>query len=325
MTVKVFTSLVLLGAWLFIGAMPAHCQTQAGRAQVWISPCGNGFQELLDNPDGWRSTRPLVDVMFTTDLHLGDHKAGYTDAVMRADFAKMNAWNLKFGMEVGAVKEWGVTGARTFAAEKPIWDRIVRNGGKIYAIAMDEPLICVRHSLKKSDEYAVQETASYIALVRQNFPNTLVGDIETYPSMTVEDNVRWIDALNKKLDEMNVRKLDFYRLDVDWVGFEIAANGSWKGVKQIEDACRSRHLPFSLIYWESDFWALKNRGLAGDYSWYTGVVQQAIDYAIVGGSPDQFVIESWIPAPDKFLPDDASSTFTRSVHDIALRFAKKGQ
>ena len=46
-------------------------------------------------------------------------------------------------------------------------------------------------------------------------------------------------------------------------------------------------------------------------------------YALVGGAPDQYVIESWIGAPSRCLPEIEAFTFTRSAHDFAQRFVKR--
>jgi hypothetical protein len=157
---------------------------------------------------------------------------------LRRWFGQLKDWKIRVAMEVGALKEWGQTGAKTFASEQPIWDRLQGLGANLYAIAMDEPLCCARLQLHKPDDYAVEETANYIALVRQHYPDLLIGDIETYPSMTIEDNERWIEALQKKLAEKNVRGLDFYRLDVDWISYTAQGKGSWKEVRELERFCR---------------------------------------------------------------------------------------
>jgi len=230
------------------------------------------------------------------------------------------------GMEVGAIKPWGATGAKTFGNEQPMWERIERLGGKIDAIAMDEPLLCVRRDLKKDDAYAVQETANYIALVRKNFPDIRVGDIETYPSIPLEEHFPWIDALQKKLAEMNVRGLDFYRLDVNWVVYNAQGTGSWKEVRKLEQGCRKRKIPFSLIYWASGYPGLAKRGLADDSTWYTTIMQQGYDYAFIDGKPDQYVIESWLDdAPKSIVPETDQFSFTRSVLDFSRRFAHRGE
>jgi hypothetical protein len=37
------------------------------------------------------------------------------------------------GLEAGAIKSWGETGEKTFDADKPRGDRVLRLGGKVYA------------------------------------------------------------------------------------------------------------------------------------------------------------------------------------------------
>ncbi len=164
--------------------------------EVWMGPPGqdNGrpMRELFAHPEQWAETRALIDVLFISDLNT---KRQFTDDELRAWFAQLKQWKLKFGMEVGAIKPWGQTGADCFAKERANWERVQRLGGEIYAIAMDEPLCCCRFHIKKPDDYAVEETASYIACVRTNFPDIRIGDIETYPSIPIPDHMRWIEAL----------------------------------------------------------------------------------------------------------------------------------
>lgn len=290
-------------------------------AEVWIAPPGteNGahFRELFEHPDEWRETRSRVDVLFYADHNLDRQ---FTDDELRAWFAKMAEWKIRFGMEVGAIKEWGQTGEKTFSVERGKWERFEHLGGNIHAIAMDEPFLCARKKLKKTDEYAVNETAAFIALVRRQFPKTLIGDIETYPSVPIADHRWWIETLNKRLAEMGVRGLDFYRLDVNWAVFNVLGQGSWREVKTLEQYCRSKALPFSLIYWASDYPALLRRKLAADDTWYVSIMRQGYDYAMVGGAPDQFVIESWVGAPSRSVPETDDFTFTRSVRDFVRKF-----
>jgi hypothetical protein len=206
-----------------------------------------------------------------------------------------------------------------------MWDRFQRLGGNISAIAMDEPLCCARKEIHKPDDYAVRETANFIALVRKHCPQARIGDIEPYPFISLPDQVRWIDALQRRLAEMQVRGLDFFRLDVDWVHFTVGNPGSWRDVKKLEQHCRGRGIPFSLIYWAADYNEAKRRGLADDATWYVSMMQQGYDYAIVDGSPDQYVIQSWVDAPARCVPDSGEFTFTRSVRDFSRRFVKRGQ
>lgn len=292
---------------------------------VWISPPasdnGRSLRELFERPEQWTQARAGTDVLFYTDLNF-QHQ--FSDDELRAWLPKLGQWHVKLALEVGAVKEWGVTGQKTFQAEQPLWERIQRLGGPIYAVAMDEPLSCVRQLIKKPDDYAVTETADYVARVRQRYPKMLVGDIEPYPSISLADHLKWIDALQGRLAQRHVRGLDFYRLDVDGNNLLVApSSGSWREVTQIERHCHETGLPFSLIYWAADYPELKRRGLADDSTWYVSVMQQGYDYALVGGTPDQYVIESWVGAPAACLPDTSGFTFTRTVRDFVQKFVKR--
>jgi hypothetical protein len=67
---------------------------------------------------------------------------------------------------------------------------------------------------------------------------------------------------------------------------------------------------------------MKRLGIADDSTWYVSVMRQGYDYAFVGGTPEQYVIESWVEAPSCSLPETGEWTFTRSVYDFCQRFPK---
>lgn len=309
----------------WVGAADApHLQQGRTQPTVWMGvPAfdnGKHLRELFEKPDTWQQTRKAIDVLSYADHQLNRQ---FTDDELRAWFSQMQQWHCKFALEVGAIKPWGVTGAQTFQKQQPKWDRFLALGGNIHAISMDEPLICCRKHINKTDDYAVKETANFIALVRKHYPEILIGDIETYPSISLEDHYWWIETLEKRLAEMNVRGLDFYRLDVNWVTFTLRNTGTWREVKELERHCRKRELPFSLIYWAAGYPALNRKNLAGDSTWYVSIMQQGYDYALVDGAPDQYVIQSWLDAPSRSTPETAPWTFTRSVLDFTRKFVKR--
>jgi hypothetical protein len=279
---------------------------------------GACFRELFEQPDAWAETRSVVGAVGYADHMLNRQ---FSDDELAAWLPRLQEWGLRLELEVGAVKEWGPTGEQAFAAEDPMWQRFERLGGRIGSIAMDEPLCCTRQLLGKPDEYAVEETARFIALVREHYPDVAIGDIEPCPYIPVPELMGWVDALERRLAEMGVRGLDFFRLDVDWLNY-VRGNGSWADVPKLEQYCRSRAIPFSLIYWAADYPELGRRGLADDATWYVSLMRQGYDYANVDGAPDQFVVESWIAAPSASVPETGEFTFTRSVLDFVRRFAR---
>ncbi|HOD80266.1 MAG TPA: hypothetical protein PKG77_02535 [Phycisphaerae bacterium] len=321
---------------LALWTSPAEAQTtrpaeQAGttrpaapKPEVWMGPPaydnGRCLRELFEHPDQWAATRERVDVISYTDLNFT--KQFKDDQELRRWLVMLADWKIKLALEVGAIKPWSHTGARTFEIEKPMWDRLRRLGGRIHAVAMDEPLLCCRKHIHKDDEHALRETAEYVAAVRRYDPSILVGDIEPYPSVPLADHYRWIESLNARLAERKVRGLDFYRLDVNWAEFVAFNRGSWREVRQLELHCRRLKLPFSLIYWASLFPAMQRKGLGDDAAWYVGVMQQGYDYALVDGRPDQIMVESWVAGPSRCVPDTADFTFTRSVLDLTKRLGR---
>lgn len=292
---------------------------------LWMGPPGmeNGrcIRELFEHPEQWAEARSSIEGLLYTDLQFDKQ---FKDEELQRWLPRLSEWGLHLQLETGVIKEWSKSGEKTFNIERRIWDRLQKLGGKIHSIAMDEPLLAVREHLHLPDDLALQETANYIALVRQNYPAIQIGDIETYPSLAAADHVQWIDSLNKLLAEKKVRGLDFYRLDVNWAVFNVLNKGSWREVRQIEQECRKRKLPFSLIYWPSCYPGLRKRGLGDDTAWYVQLMEQGYDYTMVDGRPDEFVIESWVQAPAKCIPETEDFTFTRSVRDFARRFTNKG-
>jgi hypothetical protein len=278
----------LFGLWAWLS--PLHAQTPASKPEVWMMPPsasdGLCLRQLFTKPESWVETRSMVKVLGYADHQLNRQ---FKDDELRAWLPMIERWGLKLGLKVGAVKPWGITGQKTFEVQRKMWDRFQSLGGRIHAMAMDEPLCCVRKDLKKPDAYAVEETAQFIALVRKHYPDIQLGDIEPYPYLSFGDLIAWIDALQARLKQMNVRGLDFFRLDVDLNHFTIGNrifHGNWPQVKELELACRQRKLPFSLIYWAADYDRLNTLKLADDATWYIGVMRQGNDYAFVGGAPD---------------------------------------
>jgi hypothetical protein len=297
----------LIHCCLLFAGSALSAERGVAKPEVWMMPPGDPkghcLRELFSHPEGWTETRSLVTVLGCTARQLTDN---FSAEELRAWLPQMERWGLKLGLEVGAVKEWAPTGRKVFDAEHPQWDRILSLGGKISALAMDEPLCCVRQRLKRADVYAVEETANFMALVRKNYPQIRIGDIEPYPFLQREELLAFIGALQARLKRMNVPGLDFFRLDVDWNHFTIGNKflaGNWPDVKKLELACRQRKLPFSLVYWAADYGRMKQLNLADDATWYVGVMRQGYDYAFVGGAPDEFVIESWVGAPLRAVPE----------------------
>lgn len=300
-------------------ACPEPTRARGAPAQLprsLIGPSGTeAWRSLFARPNEWAETRRLVDGL----IH-ADHKfKEISDPELRACFAALSAWGKRLELEVGAIKEWSVKGEHTFALQRPTWDHVRALGGTFTSIAMDEPLAAARR-LQLSEDEAVAETAAFVQAVRQSYPDLAVGDIEPFPSFAVTDHVRWLQRLNSALRGLNLRGLDFYRVDPDWAAFA-AGHVTWRDVRGIELACREQGLPFSLIYWAANYPARQLRHLASEATWFEGVMAEGSDYERTGIAPDQFVIQSWIGAPSQTIPEDNPLSFTGTALAFLRRFA----
>ncbi len=137
------TLLLTATAGRSIAQPPAQPPRGKAKPTVWMIPPsydhGRCFRELFEQPEAWQETRLAIDVLGYSDLNINKQ---FTDDQLRAWFPKLQQWGIKFALEVGALKPWGKTGEKTFNIERPMWDRVERLGGSIYAVAMDEPLCC---------------------------------------------------------------------------------------------------------------------------------------------------------------------------------------
>ena len=297
-----------------------------------IGPPGNkeltAHRQMIEHPDGWTKLRPHVGALLCTADGL--NKQYPDDAELKTAMESLKKIGIPLELEVGALKEWAKTGEKTYLAQTKAWDRIIQSGGDVRWFTMDEPFVNSREYQKVSREnnrdmeFAAEETVIFMELVRKNYPNILIGDVEGFPYFSADELIQWIDLLQAKLKAKGVRGLDFFRVDTDWMHFVSRnAEGDWRALQRIEHHCRRIGLPFSVIYWAANYPAAEMRGIADDRTWYTGMMQMAYNYEYMDGRPDQFVIESWVGAPKKTLPETDPFSFTGGALDFAERFVLK--
>jgi hypothetical protein len=276
--------------------------------QPWTGD-GQPFRDLMTQPAQWPVVRSQIDAISYYAWALNNQ---YSDAELTAWFAQIQSWGIELQLEVGAIKQWQADASIMFGFERTAWDRFVSLGATIHQVNMDEPFFAVRHFGLGSDQYAVDQVAEYIQLVRANFPTTKVGSIEPYPAFSRPELEWWITHLNQRLVELNEAGLDYFCLDVDWRVFGPDAEDDWFDVKALELFCRANAVPFSLIYWGSD-----DNVAPTDQGWYEGAIAQGAAYQAVGGKPDEYLVQSWLTAPVNTVPETFQYSFTHSVRDFS--------
>lgn len=191
-----------------------------------------------------------------------------------------------------------------------IAERVKRLGGAIAYVAMDEPLWFGRYSQsaqKCRGEIAqmAADVANQVRAIREVFPDAKVGDIEPIGSPEPPDwpavVARWLDAYASAVGERPA----FVRVDVNW-------DADWKPpLRELIQSVHSRGIQYGIIY----------DGPGGDRTpveWARRTEEQFSDLeADPAFIPDQAVMQSWTPEPERNLPEDESGTLTNMV----LRYA----
>ncbi len=291
----------------------------APRMPVWMMPppwTGNGqcLRELLNRPDEWKQTRAAIDGMGYWPWLLNVH---FSDAEIRTFFARLAEWKLPCNMEVPVLKKEVPTAREAFAQLEGFTKRFRPLGWKVEAFSFDEPAYASRHILGYTPQRCAEETAAYIGMLRAVEPKASICAIEPYPALTVAELCGFVDNLKARCAATGVRGIDTLRLDIDWAGMANQLSGSWKDVKAVEEHCRAAGVKFSLICWASDYPYLAEQGMAGGMTWYTGVMHTAQAYALAGGRPDHYMVESWVHCPEHAVPEAEMGSFSRSVLDLA--------
>ena len=294
--------------------MPYHYPGDNKLGRFWLMPHNAEFYRLLTNLDEWKELLPLVDTLGFADH--GIHNL-FSSAEKEQGFRIMNELGIPLALETGAIKEWGGVkhgcyGKDMFAVSDEMWKSHIKHGAKLSAVAFDEPLVNVNifpdvwdrlGDTEAKFEFAVEQTAEYIRLIQEEYPDMMIGDIEVYPHFGVDYVMRWVDALQDRLKQKSARPLDFFRMDVCWAAYvhnTLSTGENWLEIKKVEDHCKAMGLPFSLIYWGScvgDFYIPDTRDPRDaetlNVMWNEQVLDQGAQYKAIGGNPDQFVVQCW--------------------------------
>lgn len=283
---------------------------------------GVPFKSLFrpDSTPLWAETRSVVDCIsgYDSPLRL---VPGWEDPfeanMMPAVFDSLDAWGIDFAVETTCLHELYPTGRQAFDHFSQHWRLLESWGADIVQFTLDEPFRRMDELEKPpGTEYAASEVAIYIQLVRSEFGGRVVL-LEPYPYFSVEEIEEIVRLLNSELAELGEPPLDGFTLDPDWRLFDLGT-GSWAGVREIEDFCRGEGIPFGLVYWASEAgnWDPPIRDGGRDHRWHDEVMEQGRLYRNVGGSPDEYVIMSWLWIPRAIADEDAEHSFTRTVLDF---------
>lgn len=312
---------VLAASLLFLAAPACHAQQSAPpkRPQVWMMPSpwpGNGasMKELLTREGEWAQTRALVNGFGYWPSLLYVH---FSDAEIRTFFEKAHAWKLPVNIEVEVLKKEYPTARKALDHLEDCIKRFRPLGFHADLFSFDEPFYNAKHVMSMPDADAVREVVEFMRSLQATYQGARTCLIEPYPAFAKDDILAAVGKLQAACRLAGIKGIDTLRLDVDWCAMGNWLMGSWREVKQIEDACHKLGIRFSLICWAADYPMLKEKGLATDLTWYVGAMHTYSAYIAAGGAPDEIMVESWVHVPEHAVPETAMNTFTRSVLDLA--------
>ena len=316
MTTRFLYSALCVFALTF--ACPSFAQ-QPSTSTVWImqdsQDSDQAIRDLFTHPDQWSNTRPSIDVYQFSSLK------DVSDTQLKNWSGQLKAWNIKIAIQTGVFNAWAPSASKMIEAQMPSFMQLKNDGASVYAVTLDEPLNAAREEIKNGDDFAAQETASYISQLRKLFPGVLVGDTEPYPAIAAADQIAWIARLNARLAAIGQPGLDYYRIDPNAMAIGVFASGSWKDLWQLESYCRGHKIVYSMIYWASSSAGMTKHGMSAGRAWYVGAICQAGELAVAGCRPDQYVIESKMSGA-RTLPETDPFSFMGVVNEIATHFAK---
>ncbi|MDO8729049.1 MAG: fibronectin type III domain-containing protein [bacterium] len=278
--------------------------------------------------------------------------SGVSDLNLQKAIPILKKYNIKTSLEIAGVKGWdsyfcamklaGETGAALdLATIKKIYDA----GGKVDYLAMDDPIAriiangdygtnCgynIADSVKEVIDSMQKIHSAYpdikIGLI-YNFPNRRYGGIAPYwgpswPYYNIADYKTVTDALFTKAASVG-EHIDFIHVDsgydystgiapIPYADFDPKSVDWIKRIIDLEKQVKLYQAKFGIII-NTEKGMNQSNGLFKTYS------LAFMDlYKIKGGSPDNFVLESWGNYPNQLLPDTTVNTFMNTAVEVIKR------
>jgi hypothetical protein len=190
-----------------------------------------------------------------------------------------------------------------FAGEqaRDTMENLRRGGATVDLITLDEPWYYAHHydgpgACHWDLDRIAAGVRDFIAVVRQSFPNVLVGDIEPTPSpVSAEGLGEWLDTWTRVVGEPPA----FLHLDVD------VGRANWTDlVADLGAAAHARDVPFGVI-------AIGDASAPSDLEWLQAAGARLSRLRFLEGvEPDHLIFQSWHDRPDRALPEHDPTTYS---------------
>lgn len=330
--------------WIAAAILSVTAVTRAGAApsradRIWFAPAPGSldYVRLFQAPGEWPSALRVVDVFKFYQQHTEPGSNPIVgpntfEALQQAGAFRIlsRTWGKKIAIEVGAVKEFYCTpDARgmqsAIDATAASVAAVVRGGGVVSYLAMDEPFLAGR-SVRCGGPSLVptaDRLAVHMKATRKAFPWIRTGLIEAYPSFSA-------GAFADMLGLMRERGVPpaFLHVDVDLRALRDGRDDFSRDMRALSALARAQGIPFGLIVWG------ENGNADALYAADAMRLEQAIEQAFPTWNvmPPQLVVQSWAESAGGLritpsnLPETRPDTHTDLLMRIFLRlFATRGR
>ncbi|MEX0787618.1 MAG: discoidin domain-containing protein [Anaerolineales bacterium] len=282
------------------------------------------FMDLFSPDAPWTATASNIQVFKLYGEWVAYHA---TDDELRRAVAGIRERGLALAVEAGPLDPQGPAecgqGIESFAGTDEgllIAQRLRDAGGRLDVIALDEPRFFAGaydgpNACHWDAERIAAEVGQYIAVMRLEFPNVVIGDTEPLTEAAgVNVYTEWLRTFR----EVNGFDLAFLHMDIDW------SRPTWPAeVRSIENFGEVFGVPVGIIY-------NGNHQDTTDESWLSIAGERVKRYEDeAGGSPAHVLFQSWNDKPDRALPESEPYTFTGFIRTYfedrsALGFRTEG-
>jgi hypothetical protein len=266
------------------------------RPVIWFAPNGESpdLVNLFVTPEAWREARTRVNVFKFGPQQVSTSSSSKFNTLMelvKADaFRKLKDWGVSVALEAPAVKEWDCNSKRAAMITLDYIRNVRAAGGDIKYVAMDEPLVSGFGRCRLTFEETAARTASYVrgilsdASIATSNGKIAFGDIEPYPSYSVDQLKQWINAL-----QINGFKPSFFHLDVDLNNVDLHPQFDLAGdLRALKAFLQNEEIPFGIIFWSG------RDPESSDQNYYKHVIDYVKRIHRAIGMPEQSIFQSWV-------------------------------
>ncbi len=243
--------------------------------------------------------------------------ASYSNEELKRMFADLKRRQIALALEFGPLtlprgsRCARVEGFEPEGALQGYARRIKEAGGVLQYAVMDEPFyFATMHMEPPACRWSTREVAQNVVanvnVLKKEFPDLLVGDIEPVPAFEgpewLERYREWIEAYRAAAGS----NLAFLHADIRWT------SPTWKeSAVALSALLKQQGIPFGMIY---------NASADGPNEWLLHAGQHFAEYEQYAPTPPEHVIfQSWNPDPKRVLPETDGRAFTSLINRYVNR------